>query len=61
MNHYAVGAQRLNSVSGLSAKKAAEKYKGLKDPITDLPITARTIRKARQMRKSVIERLGRSE
>lgn len=54
------GRIRLNAVSGLSAKKAAEKYNGLKDPDTNLPVTARQIAKARQGRIFAIERLGRA-
>ena len=55
------GKSRLSGTSGLSAKKAAEKFNGLKDPITSLPVTARQIAKCRQGRIHALERLGRAE
>ena len=55
------GKSRLGAVNGLSAKKAAEKYNGLVDPDTKLPVTARQIAKCRQGRIHALERLGRAE
>ena len=55
------GKRRLDGASGLSAKKAAEIFNGLKDPVTNLPVTARQISKCRQGRVHALERLGRAE
>lgn len=55
------GKSRLGAVNGLSAKKAASIFNGLKDPETSLPVTARQIAKCRQGRVHALERLGRAE